>query len=517
MDREFWFSKKNKKFLHNIDSLYFSVFLEEDFTKHETINHKGVRVHPSVRRLRTVIDRYEREVEYSSAFSEFNCDYVINFLKLGSHAHMFTFHLECPGRFDVYIAPYVPKNEKGGCVTNQIHVQIRAEYLWEVGPKLAFDYAMGYINLFCAHFKLTITNVQENRVDFCYHTNALTNPEKFFSSDSFPDKIVTTLGRNKEGELRFQPMYYIDQKANTKEFAYLPFGKRSDKCFLRIYHKTKEVVQQGYKGFFFYIWFFNNLISRYDLYCFEEAYKVRSWKYVDVARLKFAKEYMKDELDPYTLSTINALLDVNDNKYDYAAIKKLADKLLPAVTRVYNIEYQVMRRMTKTIEIRPFRDNMGVSKRMYDFLDNHELIVDYLTDKVFRIVDYDPDKDINRSRAPYCDFWRRLRGTKLVDAPSCHNLKLTRKYSSELDLQIRKTRAVRAISSVALAVSQDSETTIVEDAVELLSMLNDNDVRAIKNYKLNRAKQMPKREIPPPDPERFRKFIIVDDDTGEVF
>ncbi len=512
-DSDFWFKKKNKKFLHNIDSLYFSVFLEDDFT----IRTERLRIKDPVRRLRTVIDRYEKNVDCSCPFSEFDSGYVINFLKLGSHAHFYTFHLECPDRFDVYIAPSVPKNEKGGCVTNQIHVQIRAEYLWEVGPKLAFDYAMSYINLFCFHFKLTIREVAENRFDYCFHTNALSNPEKFFSSDSLLDKIVTTLGRNKEGELRYQPMYYFDQKTNEKEFAYLPFGKRSDKCFLRIYHKTKEVVQEGYKGFFFYIWFFNGMISRYDLYCLEEAYKVRRWKYIDVARLQFAKEYMHDDLDSFTLSSINSLLSAKDDKYDFATIKKLADSLLPPVTRVYNVEYQVMRRMSKTFEIYSFRDNTGPVKRIYDMLDNHEMIVKYLTNDVFRIVDYNPDKDQNRSRASYCDFWKRLRGTKLVDAPSCHNLKLTRKYSSELDLQIRKTRAVRAISSVALAVMQDVETTIFEDAVELLSMLNDNDVREIKNYKLNRAKQMPKKETPPPDPERFRSFVIVDDGTGEVY
>lgn len=502
-DQEYWFKKKNKKFLHNIDSFYFSVFLEDDFT--ETGDS------PAVNRVRRCIDGYKKEVKDVCSFHEFRSDYVINYRK-GVHARFFSFHLECPDRFDIFFAPYVPKNVDGECVTNQINVQLRASYLWEVGCKLAFDYAYKYVVQFCKHFGLTIIDIKENRTDFCWHTNALSNPEKFFTCDSFCDNVVTTLGRNKEGDFRFIPHFSVNSKTGVKDFDYLPMGKRSDKCFLRIYHKTKEVVQEGYKGWFFYIWFFNGLISRYDLYCLEEAYKVRQWRYTDVARLKFILEYMQDDIDAVTLSTIEQLLHPDGDQYDYATIHQIAGQYTPDITRIYNIEYQVMRRFTKSIQLYEFKENTGITKRIYDFLDNHAVITDYLTNNTFRIVDFDTARDKNKSRAPYCDFWRRLRGTKMVDAPSSHNLKLVRKYSRDLDLQVRKTRAVRAITSFALAVNQDNETNIFQDSVELLNQLNDNDVRSINQYKVQRSKQMQKPDAPPPDPERFRSFIMVDDD-----
>ena len=71
-------------------------------------------------------------------------------------------------------------------------------------------------------------------------------------------------------------------------------GKRSDKVFIRIYLKSKEVIEKNYKPWFFKVWLFNGLINRYDLYCYEECYKKHSWQYLDTARLKYYSEYGSD-------------------------------------------------------------------------------------------------------------------------------------------------------------------------------------------------------------------------------
>lgn len=67
-----------------------------------------------------------------------------------------------------------------------------------------------------------------------------------------------------------------------------------------------------------------------------------------------------------------------------------------------NVEYQVMRKHTKSYELIPFFDNSDklTAKRIYDFLDNRKLICDYLTSKVFRLVEpHEPGKnDSNKSR-----------------------------------------------------------------------------------------------------------------------
>ena len=51
------------------------------------------------------------------------------------------------------------------------------------------------------------------------------------------------------------------------EIDYVSMGKRSDKVFIRIYLKSKEVIEKNYKPWFFKVWLFNGLINRYDLYC----------------------------------------------------------------------------------------------------------------------------------------------------------------------------------------------------------------------------------------------------------
>ena len=63
-----------------------------------------------------------------------------------------------------------------------------------------------------------------------------------------------------------------------------------------------------------------------------------------------------------------------------------------------NVEYQTMRKHSKTYQLVPFRDNSSklTAQRIYDYLDNRKIIADYLTQYVFRMVK--PDGDVNKSR-----------------------------------------------------------------------------------------------------------------------
>lgn len=72
------------------------------------------------------------------------------------------------------------------------------------------------------------------------------------------------------------------------------WGKRNDKCFVRMYLKTKEVIEQGYKPWFINEWYYNQLISRYDYYVLSNLYELRNWKYLDIVRLQFYAEYGKN-------------------------------------------------------------------------------------------------------------------------------------------------------------------------------------------------------------------------------
>lgn len=152
---------------------------------------------------------------------------------------------------------------------------------------------------------------------------------------------VSTLGRDGDIHLEFDGDcdYEVD---------YFRFGRKaSNNVIFRIYLKSKEVVEQGYKAFFFKIWLLYGLISRYDLYVYEECFKMRSWGYKDKARLKFYCEYGSDDL---LKNYINEnILGENCNP-DYDTVKNMADILTPKITLILNFEFQTMRKFSSTLD-----------------------------------------------------------------------------------------------------------------------------------------------------------------------
>lgn len=499
MDKDFWFSKKEKKFLHNIDTFYFSVKLADDFTT------TGDAV--NVEQLRRVCAKYSGMAN-ETPFREVEFDTPILYRK-GTYAGFYSFWLEAPEQFDFFFAPVVPVGaETVASVTSELIIQIRAKMLWELGAKLAFDKCMEFVQAFCNRFNLTITEVKENRTDFCWHTNALQDPENYLRIDNFASMQVSRFRR-------VQYAYQLKNKTDEYENDYLALGKRGDKCFVRMYLKSKEVVEQGYKGWFFYIWLFNGLISRYDLYVLEKAYQKKNWNYCDVARLEFAMEH-DDALPEQVCRQMKELVDVV--QYNYPAIAKLADTYTPKLTKILNVEYQVMRRMSKSFVLLELKEDSGVAKRVYDFLDNRRMITKYLTHDTLRLVNRKTDS--NKSRCGYTDFWDRLRNTKLVDVVvSKRQLKLVRDYTSKLDIEVRKTKAVRAVSSFALIVNQNPEKTIYEDTAELLAVLNDNDMNKLHNYKHHRVLQMklPDEDDALAELEKLRRIRIFNEVDGEFY
>ena len=229
----------------------------------------------------------------------------------------------------------------------------------------------------CISFGLEIDYVQENRVDYCWHTNYLNNPEKFFAPDSFYKMRVD----------RFKNATYVTNKVGTEDYEidYVALGKRSDKVFIRIYLKTREVIEQNYKPWFFQIWEMYGMISKYDKYVYEKCYERRSWFYRFRARLEF---YAEHGTDPEYLEKIYKILNGNITISEDELIT-LADKLTPKINLIVNVEYQTMRRHSKSYTLIPFKDysNHGETARVYQYFDNRKLIIDYLTDKVFRMVE----------------------------------------------------------------------------------------------------------------------------------
>ena len=502
-DTDFWFKKTEKKFLHNIDSFYFSVKLYNDFSND---SHDSAALH-----LRDIINNFSSASNKDAQpFHDFLYSEPIIYHPFKRFSSFYSFNLEVPGKFDFFFAPTVPKNQDGLILTSEIHVEIRSKILWEIGPKLAFDEAFHFVQIFCSHYHLNIKEVKENRLDFCWHTNYFDNPEKIFNIDYLSKHSTGYLGRDRKcpGTKKIQSIASFDSDGNV-DVGYISLGNRSDKLFLRIYHKDKEVIEQGYKSWFLYQWFFNGLISRYDLYCFEYAYKERNFALINLARLNFIKEYLSDSLSIEDTETLDSLLNMQPR--DYCAMGNFADQFLPKVTKIYNIEFQVMRKMSKTFTLIPFRENTGVTKRIYDILDNRKLITNYLTHESFRLIKND---DSNKSRCSYTDFWARLRSCKMIDVPSVRDLKLQREYCSQIDMSIRKKRVVRAISGFALALTRNADSSIFEDAAECMSYINDNDIRDMHEYKKDKLKILPD-DIP--EVIKWQHVNFFDSDTGVIY
>lgn len=500
--QEEFFNYKKSKFLHNIDTFYYSVKFQNDF-RYESKDD-------NVKKFRKFF-----EIKYSALQK---CDDEDDFfipqlgkylvLKKVTFSRFYNICLSYPEYFDIFFAPIVPKGSDGGeSLTCECIVQIRSYMLWQFGVKDCFENSYRYIQKIAEYFNLQIENVQENRIDYCWHTNYLNNPEQFFEPDNFYRMRVD----------RFKNATYVTNKVGSEnyEIDYVALGKRSDKVFLRIYQKTREVIEQGYKPWFLQVWRMNGLISNYDQYVYEKAFQKHSWFYRFYARLEFYLEHGSDQM---MLQRCRDILsgEVTIEENDLIA---LADKLTPRLHYVINVEYQTMRRHSKSYELVPFKDHSdkGVTKRIYEYLDNRKIITDYLTDKVFRMVDYDPE--IKKSQREMCAFWKSLRRTKCLDMKmTSDEIKLIRKYNRNLSQEAVKKRFINAAVTYGLYRRGENTDSPFQDAFEAMITMNDNDLHNARKYKTKKLRQLNKNELAEVFVSKeLHPFRILDECTGALY
>lgn len=464
-DQVAFFNIRQRKFVHNVDTFYYSVTFNDDFLKDST--------EYGVKQLRLFFQKFHNlTFEQFEPVPDFDIEYQLNYRPF-TFSRFYSVCLECPDRFDIFIAPTVPNAD-----TAPIIVQLRSEFLWSIGYKAAFEETAKVIEVIARFFGLSILEYKENRLDFCWHTNYLQDPETYFRIDNFNEMKVTTFKR-----VRYE---YAFKSGNEIENDYIALGKRSDKIFLRIYLKSKEVVQQQYKCFFLMYWLNAGLINRYDFWVYDKLIQDGHWQKLDFYRLKFYVEYGSNQ---FYIDRCNNLL--NQDYLNYEAIHTLADLLTPRVTMILNIEYQVMRTASKSFCLKDFPKNQikGPARRVYDYMDNIPFITEYLTHSVLRLVDRSTDSNI--SRCDYNAFWKSLRSAKMVDvAKSGIDYKLVRDYSRKTSLAIVKTRAVNSMITASLYVKGLNDDDVVQDMVDFMDCINDNDWYKMRNYKHKKIHEM---------------------------
>lgn len=501
-DIEHFFSFKQQKFLHNIDTFYYSVKFKNDFRFGSNDEN--------VKRLRDFFNyKYsllERQGDEDDFYVPELGKYLV--LKKVTFSRFYNICLSYPEYFDIFIAPVVPKAADGSeSVTCECIVQIRSYMLWQFGVKDCFENTYEYVKKIVSMFHLEIDFVHENRVDYCWHTNYLNNPEAFFAPENFYKMRCD----------RFKNATYVTNKVGKEDFEidYVALGKRSDKVFLRIYQKTREVIEQGYKPWFFLIWKMNGLINEYDKFVYERCYEKRSWFYRFYARLEF---YVLHGSDPEMVKKCKDIL-ASDVTIEESVLINLANVLTPRNNYVINVEFQTMRRHSKSYVLVPFKDhnNKGETKRIYDYLDNRKIITEYLTNTVFRLVDYDPE--IKKSERPMCAFWQALRRTKCLDMKmTSDEVHLFRNYNRKLNKDAVKKRFINAAVTFGLYARGENSDHPLQDAFEVMVTMNDNDVHNARAYKTKKLRQLNKEELSEVFvSNELHRFRILDDQTGALY
>lgn len=428
-------------------------------------------------------------------------------------SRFYTTCLSYPEYFDIFLASVVPKAADGGeSVTSECIVQIRSYMLWQYGMRDSFENSYRYVKAVAEFFNLEIDYVQENRIDYCWHTNYLSNPEKFFAPDSFYKMRVD----------RFKNATYVTNKVGSEDYEidYVALGKRSDKVFIRIYLKTREVIEQNYKPWFFQIWYMYGMISRYDLYVYEKCYERRNWFYRFYARLEFYREH---GTDPEKLAKVDAVLDGRETIAEDDLIR-LADELTPKINLIVNVEYQTMRRHSKSYELIPFKDytKYGEASRLYQYFDNRKIISDYLTDKVFRMVEKTGDE--RKSRRPLCGFWKALRSTRCIDMRMTpEEARLVRNYNRKLNIDAMKKRVLGSAVTLGIYTRGLNEDSPLQDAFDALMRFNDNDIHNAVRYKAKKLRQFNPEDLADAYHSGIYRYTLVDvgdftlldEETGE--
>lgn len=431
-----WFNVKKDKFYHNVDTLYYTISLKNDYNKNPEVN-----------------DFIYELQEKKNIFKETREPQIMNdklFVLPGRFDDIYEYRLSCPENYDIFITSYLPNQQ-----TPRIVVQLRSAALWIAGIKKTIEDSYYQISKLLGAFDLKVEKVMENRIDYCYHTNYIQNMWNFFS-DKYIDKheFGNLDNWRKEGR----------KILGNRFMNYYALGSRnSNNLFVRIYDKTREVTEMAYKGFFIDIWRREGLISEYDKYCLEYAYIHQNYEKRYEGMLNFYLEFGKDERHKAEIEKTLQDPDVN-----FVKIYELANALCPPTTTIVNIEFQTKRKFysggDNLIDSLSMFQNCQQLQRLIKIIDNRKMFLDYITHHNLRFVKED---------GQYCDWWSRLRGLKMDVLDS--GKEYARTYQHNLDKQLMKKKQLRTLATFSL-YQGGIESDAFEDIADLICTLNDNDL-----------------------------------------
>ncbi len=495
-NRNKWFDFKRQKFLHNIDTFYYSVTLKDDFTK-ETDS-------VTVKRFRRFFEKKYEEMTYEANFIPYIIDGFNTTMNLKySSFSFYKIWIEVPERYDIFFAYSVPNKLTCECI-----VQIRANLLWEKGIIDAYEESFETFKKICKNHNLVIDYVLENRVDYCWHTNYLQKPEEFFRIDKFAPMKITQFKRCRND--------FMFKGQDGYEMDYLCMGRRGSKCFVRIYLKSKEVIEKTKKPFFFKRWYDEGVINAYDKYCMEYAFERGNWKQLELARLKFYIEY---GYHSNIKARCREFLDQDCPNMDN--LIEFADQICPRVHKVMNIEFQTMRKQSKHFILNEREDYDREcpdinQNRIYDYFANLKEIADYLTWWTLRLTDPE-DSETKKSERKLCHFWLALRRTRMINVnwtPQKERIKTN--YERNLNFEAAKKRVVSAAMLMSIYMNGKNDNDPLQDCADALLIMNDNDMDDARKYKCKKSKSLKDDDLKKIKYDDKRKKYYIFDEDGVI-
>ena len=441
-DKDFvnrWFSRIEKKTLHSVDTLYFSVYLQEDTSFVDLLPDTILNLCDWFREKKASLRNEKVDLVSISDFDN------LFFSKFGL-AGGYGYRLTCPECFDVGFIDNLP-NEN----TPRIQVQIRSSALWNNGVFESVNNVFAVLTDFLSFFDVKIKKVMETRIDYAYHTNIMSLSSMLFFSGNVIKGLNTTLSVS----------HFYGQGYNvTDNFVFgctgVSFGSRKSRNIeVCIYDKVREVVTSKRKGYFLIQWYNAGLISKYDKYCYEYAYKAVSIDAIHKAKLQFYVDYGNDKARVVLYKNMLSK-DLPLEKYRKEA------EYMPPLTPVVNIEYRTHRKFYSNLD--NFIDMLSYSHdkcfdsllvRLYKILENRNLWLDSLTSDVFSF----------SKNGDFVGWWKRLRGTKIQTLGN--NSEMLRKYGSNLDVQTILRRITRSVG-VKAVYGKRLLTSFLDDFKEVI-------------------------------------------------
>ena len=225
-DREKVLGLKRSKFLPTIDNLYFSVFIKDD-----------TKIIPSDNPMLILLKELENKKDEALKKHE-PVDFSHGLLMTIKSYSFYRFCLTEPDLYDIFICNALPNDD-----TPRIVVQLRALGLWTRGVENVMVDAYKRIAALLGDYECIIEKCRESRIDYCYHTNAISSPNKIFKEVAGRVKYLHT---NLAHATYHADLEHVEDGTILHK-DYICFGKKeSNNVRARVYDKVKEVIEMGY-------------------------------------------------------------------------------------------------------------------------------------------------------------------------------------------------------------------------------------------------------------------------------